>query len=95
MTRIIPVPMRENAMKTQITGFERLTLDPEFMNGQPCVRGRRITVQCVLEALSTCPDSNQLRTDLRIAMNPFERITFDSSVPGRRMNEVSHECDRD
>lgn len=63
MTRIFPVPMMENAMKTRIAGFERLTVDPEFMNGQPCIRGMRITVKRVLEALSRCPDSNQLRTD--------------------------------
>jgi uncharacterized protein (DUF433 family) len=33
--------------------FDRITVDPAVMNGQPCVRGMRLTVRRVLEAVST------------------------------------------
>lgn len=36
--------------------FDRITYDPERMNGQPCVRDLRMTVKRVLEALSVYPD---------------------------------------
>ncbi|MBI1921576.1 MAG: DUF433 domain-containing protein [Geobacter sp.] len=38
-----------------IANFDRITVDPEQMNGQPCVRGMRITVKRVLEALTVYP----------------------------------------
>jgi uncharacterized protein (DUF433 family) len=40
--------------------FDRITIDPEQMNGQPCVRGMRLTVRRVLLALATSPDRNEL-----------------------------------
>ena len=40
--------------------FDRITFDPETRNGQPCVRGMRLTVRRVLEALAMYP----LRDDL-------------------------------
>lgn len=33
--------------------FDRITVDPAVMNGQPCVRGMRLTVRRVVEAVST------------------------------------------
>ena len=30
--------------------FDRITRDPAVMNGQPCIRGMRLTVRRVLEA---------------------------------------------
>jgi uncharacterized protein (DUF433 family) len=32
-----------------MTAFERITSDPAMMNGQPCIRGMRLTVRRVLE----------------------------------------------
>ena len=40
--------------------FDRITRDPDVMNGQPCIRGMRLTVRRVLEALSTYPDREEL-----------------------------------
>jgi uncharacterized protein (DUF433 family) len=40
--------------------FDRITVDPRKMNGQPCVRGLRLTVRRVLEVLATYPDRNEL-----------------------------------
>ncbi len=39
---------------------ERITVDPDQLNGQPCIRGLRITVRRVLEALAVYPDRGQL-----------------------------------
>jgi len=43
--------------------FERITSDPSMMNGQPCIRGMRLTVRRVLEALATYPDRAELRAE--------------------------------
>ena len=40
--------------------LNRITIDPEQMNGQPCVRGMRLTVKRVLEELSIYQDRNEL-----------------------------------
>jgi uncharacterized protein (DUF433 family) len=32
--------------------LDRITIDPAVMNGQPCIRGMRLTVRRVLEALT-------------------------------------------
>ena len=40
--------------------FDRITLDPQMMNGQPCVRGMRLTVRRVLEVISLYPDRADL-----------------------------------
>lgn len=40
--------------------WNRVTMNPEIMNGQPCVRGMRLTVRRVLEALAIYPDWNDL-----------------------------------
>jgi uncharacterized protein (DUF433 family) len=43
-----------------MVGFNRITSDPAIMNGQPCIRGMRLTVRRVLEALATYPDRKEL-----------------------------------
>jgi len=43
--------------------FNRITSDPVMMNGQPCIRGMRLTVRRVLEALATYPNRKELRTE--------------------------------
>ncbi len=35
--------------------FDRITSDPAVLNGQPCIRGMRLTVRRVLEALRAIP----------------------------------------
>lgn len=41
-------------------GFDRITVNPDQMGGQPCVRGMRLTVRRVLEALAVYPDRADL-----------------------------------
>ena len=40
--------------------FDRITVDPRQMNGQPCIRGMRLTVRRVLEAVSAYPNREEL-----------------------------------
>lgn len=40
--------------------FDRITRDPEKMNGQPCIRGMRLTVRRVLEVMALYPDRAEL-----------------------------------
>ena len=43
-----------------MVGLTRITSDPAVMNGQPCIRGMRLTVRRVLEALATYSDRQEL-----------------------------------
>ena len=41
--------------------FKRITIDPEIVNGQPCIRGMRLTVRRVVEAVALYPDRAELK----------------------------------
>lgn len=43
--------------------FDRITIQPGKMNGQPCIRGLRLTVRRVLEALGQYSSREELRVD--------------------------------
>jgi uncharacterized protein (DUF433 family) len=43
--------------------LERIAIDPAVMNGQPCVRGTRLTVKRVLHILAQYKDRDELRKD--------------------------------
>ncbi len=43
-----------------MVGLKRITSDPAVMNGQPCIRGMRLTVRRVLEVIATYPDRREL-----------------------------------
>jgi uncharacterized protein (DUF433 family) len=43
--------------------LERITIDPEVRFGKPCVRGHRITVQEILEWLSSGASQQQILAD--------------------------------
>ena len=46
-----------------MTNYDRITFDPNKLNGQPCIRNMRLTVRRVLELLSTYPDRNELHQE--------------------------------
>jgi len=46
-----------------MTTFDRITSDPAVMNGQPCIRGLRLTVRRVLVAMSVHPERDELRSE--------------------------------
>ena len=43
--------------------LDRITIDPARMNGQPCIRGMRITVRRVLELVGLYPNREELRQE--------------------------------
>jgi len=43
--------------------YDRITIDPEIMNGQPCIRGMRLTVRRVVEAAALYPDRDELKAE--------------------------------
>ncbi len=43
-----------------MTNFDRITSKPDLMNGQPTIRGMRITVRRVVEAVALYPDRAEL-----------------------------------
>jgi uncharacterized protein (DUF433 family) len=43
--------------------FLRITIDPEVMGGKPCIRGMRITVGMIVEAISAGRTIEQLLAD--------------------------------
>ena len=43
--------------------FDRITIEPGKMNGQPCIRGLRLTVRRVLEAVGRYESRDELRAD--------------------------------
>lgn len=67
--------------------FDRITFNPEVMNGRPCIRNLRLTVQRVLETFALYPDWVELQTeypelereDIRQALE-FAAKNLDSEV---------------
>ncbi|MGA7538030.1 MAG: DUF433 domain-containing protein [Steroidobacteraceae bacterium] len=43
--------------------LDRITINPEIMNGQPCIRGMRLTVRRVVEAVAQYPDRAELKAE--------------------------------
>lgn len=43
--------------------FDRITTDPDVMQGQPCIRGTRLTVRRVLAIVGEYPSHEEIRKD--------------------------------
>lgn len=41
--------------------FDRITINPGKMNGQPCIRNLRLTVRRVVQAVALYPDRTELK----------------------------------
>jgi len=50
--------------------FSRITMDPDIMGGKPCIRGMRVTVGMIVEALSTGRTIEQLLADFPYLEEP-------------------------
>jgi uncharacterized protein (DUF433 family) len=74
-------------MNVTLANYDRITVDPGQMNGQPSIRGMRITVKRVLEALAVYPEWEEFRReypeleheDIRQAL-AFAADSLDDSV---------------
>ena len=45
------------------TEFTRITINPAVLNGQPIIRGTRISVRCVVEAVAIYPNRDELKAN--------------------------------
>lgn len=43
--------------------IDRITINPAILNGQPCIRGMRLTVRRVLKAVALYPDRAELKKE--------------------------------
>lgn len=67
--------------------FDRITTNPALVNGQPCIRGMRLTVKRVVEAVALYPNRDELfreypeldAEDVRQALD-FAACNLDDSV---------------
>jgi uncharacterized protein (DUF433 family) len=73
--------------------FDRITSDPKILNGQPTIRGMRLSVRRVIEALAIYPNWDDLRReypelepdDIRQALEFAARNLDDSAQPLERV----------
>ncbi|HEY1936037.1 MAG TPA: DUF433 domain-containing protein [Acetobacteraceae bacterium] len=69
--------------------FDRITCNPAILNGQPTIRGMRLSVRRVIEALAVYPNWDDLRRefpeleaeDIRQALEFAARNLDDSVQP--------------
>jgi uncharacterized protein (DUF433 family) len=50
-------------LEVPMTSFDRITSDPQILDGQPCIRGMRLTVRRLLEVIALYPDRAELRAE--------------------------------
>ena len=70
------------------TNLDRITVNPEIMNGQPCIRNMRLTVRRVVEVVALYPDWEELQSeypeldkdDIRQALHFAARNLDDQSI---------------
>ena len=43
--------------------FDRITFDPELMNGQPCIRNMRLTVRRIVETVAVYSDWHEVQKE--------------------------------
>jgi uncharacterized protein (DUF433 family) len=62
--------------------FQRITIDPEVMGGKPCIRGMRVTVGMIVEALAAGRTIDQLLADFPYLVEPDirEALGFAASL---------------
>jgi uncharacterized protein (DUF433 family) len=55
---------------TNVQQFSRITMAPDIMGGKPCIRGMRVTVGMIVEALSAGRTIEQLLADFPYLEEP-------------------------
>jgi uncharacterized protein (DUF433 family) len=84
---ILPAPDSATPQEVRMKRFDRITSVPTILNGQPTIRGMRLTVRRVIEALAIYPNWDDLRAeypelepeDIRQALE-FAAQSLDDSV---------------
>ncbi len=54
----------------EVQQFDRITMDPEVMGGKPCIRGMRVTVGMIVEAMAAGRTIEQLLADFPYLEEP-------------------------
>ena len=57
-------------MIDNVQQFSRITMDPEVMGGKPCIRGMRVTVGMIVEAMASGRTIEQLLADFPYLQEP-------------------------
>jgi uncharacterized protein (DUF433 family) len=91
--------IRTRLVNTVPASLDRITINPNKMNGQPCIRDLRLTVWRVIELLHTYPDRSELyqefpdltEEDIKQAMI-YADINLKESVKALIItNSIAHE----
>lgn len=69
--------------------FDRITIEPGKLGGQPCIRGMRLTVKRVLALVSTYPNREELfkefpelqEEDIQQALQYAQLLVEDKNLP--------------
>jgi len=62
--------LRELRYHDDVQQLDRITMDPEVMGGKPCIRGMRVTVGMIVEALAAGRTVEQLLADFPYIEEP-------------------------
>ena len=63
--------------------FDRITMNPEVMGGKPCIRGMRVTVGMIVEALAAGRTIDELLADFSYIEEPeYSRSSRLRRTPG-------------
>ena len=62
---LLPILPVYSEYATMAQRFDRITSDPGRMNGQPCIRGMRLTARRVVAAVALYPDNWGDRDELK------------------------------
>lgn len=70
--------------------LDRITRNPNRMNGQPCIRSLRLTARRVIELLATYPDRKELRQEYPELEDEdiYQALIFASSYMDDRVIEL-------
>jgi uncharacterized protein (DUF433 family) len=67
--------------------FDRRTWNPNRMKGQPCIRGMRLTVRRVVEAVALYPDRDDLfRNYPELAPDDVQQALAQVKTPMRKLS---------
>jgi uncharacterized protein (DUF433 family) len=80
--------------------FRRITMDADVMGGEPCIRGMRVTVGMIVEAVSAGRPVEQLladfpyleEADIREALAFAARVVEGREVSGEDLPSVAIAC---
>jgi uncharacterized protein (DUF433 family) len=65
--------MSELRYHNDVHQLDRITMDPEVMGGKPCIRGMRVTVGMIVEAMAAGRTVEQLLADFPYIEEPDVR----------------------